>query len=51
VAAVRDTMKALREGTPAAELAGIASAQLMRQLSRDADYARWSESFLGTPKD
>ena len=47
VAAVRETMKALREGTPPAKLANIASAQLMQQLSRGADYARWAESFLG----
>ena len=50
VAAVHATLKALREGTPPAELAGIASAQLMQQLSRDADYARWAERFLGAPK-
>ena len=47
VAAVRDTMKALREGTPPAKLANLASAQLMQQVSRDADYARWSAEFLG----
>jgi carboxyvinyl-carboxyphosphonate phosphorylmutase len=47
VAAVRETMKALREGTPAAKLTNLASAQLMQQLSRDADFARWSERFLG----
>lgn len=47
VAAVHETMKALREGTPPARLANLASAQQMQQLSRDADYARWSESFLG----
>jgi carboxyvinyl-carboxyphosphonate phosphorylmutase len=51
VAAVRETMKALREGTPPAKLANIASAQLMQQVSRDADYARWSESFLGGSKN
>ena len=50
VAAVRETMKALREGTAPAKLANIASAQLMQQLSRDADYARWSERFLGGAK-
>ena len=50
VAAVRDTMKALREGTPPAKLAHIASAQLMQQVSRDADYARRTESFLGGSK-
>jgi carboxyvinyl-carboxyphosphonate phosphorylmutase len=47
VAAVHATLKALREGTPPAKLGGIASAQLMQQLSRGADYARWSASFLG----
>jgi carboxyvinyl-carboxyphosphonate phosphorylmutase len=49
-AAVHETMKALRAGTPPAKLANIASAQLMQQLSRDADYARWGESFLGSGK-
>jgi carboxyvinyl-carboxyphosphonate phosphorylmutase len=48
VAAMRETMKALREGTPPAKLAGLASAQLMQQVSRDADYARWSGEFLGS---
>jgi len=46
VAAVHDTMKALREGVPPSKLAPIASAQLMRQLSCDADYARWAKHFL-----
>jgi carboxyvinyl-carboxyphosphonate phosphorylmutase len=46
VAAVHETMKALREGTPPAKLANIASAQLMQQVSRDADYARWIKNFL-----
>jgi carboxyvinyl-carboxyphosphonate phosphorylmutase len=46
VAAVHETMKALRAGTPPAQLANIASAQLMQQVSRDADYARWSRDFL-----
>lgn len=50
VAAVRETMKALREGTPPAKLTNIASAQLMQQVGRDGDYARWSESFLGGSK-
>ncbi|MHB8667904.1 MAG: isocitrate lyase/PEP mutase family protein [Burkholderiales bacterium] len=50
VAALRETMKALREGTPPAKLANIASAQLMQQVSREGDYARWSESFLGGPR-
>jgi carboxyvinyl-carboxyphosphonate phosphorylmutase len=46
-AAIRETMKALREGTPPAKLANLASAQLMQQVSRDADFARWSGDFLG----
>jgi oxaloacetate decarboxylase len=46
VAAVRATMKSLREGTPPAELTNIASAQLIQQLSRDADYASWNKRFL-----
>ncbi len=50
VAAVHATMKALREGVPPSKLANIASAQLMQQLTRDADYARWTESFLGGAK-
>jgi carboxyvinyl-carboxyphosphonate phosphorylmutase len=51
VAAVRETLKALREGTRPAELANIASPQLMQQLSRDADYARWTGSFLRGDKN
>lgn len=35
-----------RAGSPPAQLANIASAQLMQQVSRDADYARWSRDFL-----
>ena len=50
VAAVRDTMQALRAGTPPSKLAHIAPAQLMQALSRDADYARWSVAFLGNAK-
>jgi len=50
VAAVHASLKALRAGTPPAQLANVASALLMQQLSRDADYARWGESFLGSGK-
>jgi len=46
VAAVQETMKALRDGVPPSKLAHIASAQLMQQLCRDADYARWTKDFL-----
>jgi carboxyvinyl-carboxyphosphonate phosphorylmutase len=47
VQAVHDTMKALRQGTPPAKLAGVASADLMKRVTRDADYARWTKEFLG----
>ena len=47
VHAVHDTLKALREGTPPAKLAGIASAELMKRVTRDADYTRWTKEFLG----
>ena len=51
VAAVQETMKALRDGVPPSKLAHIAPTQLMQQLTRDADYARWSGDFLGGDKD
>ncbi len=47
VRAVHDTLKALREGTPPSELKGIASADLMRSVTRDADYAKAARDFLG----
>jgi carboxyvinyl-carboxyphosphonate phosphorylmutase len=46
VQAMHDTLKALRQGTAPAQLQGIASADLIRQLSRDADYQVWQEEFL-----
>jgi carboxyvinyl-carboxyphosphonate phosphorylmutase len=46
VQAMHDTLKALREGTAPAQLQGIASADLIRQLSRNADYQAWQEEFL-----
>ena len=47
VKAVHDTLKALKEGTPPAELTGIADAELMKRVTRDADYGRWTRDFLG----
>ena len=46
VNAVHETLKALREGTPPGELAGVAPAELMRRVTRDADYRGWMEEFL-----
>ncbi len=47
VQAVHDTLKALRDGTPPGKLANIASSDLMKRVTRDADYARWTKEFLG----
>ena len=46
VKAVHDTLKALREGTPPAKLAGIADAELMKRVTRDGDYGKWTKDFL-----
>lgn len=47
VQAMHDCMKALRDGTPPAKLAGVASGELMQQLSRDASYRQWQDDYLG----
>lgn len=47
VQAMYATLKALREGTPPNKLAGLPPADLMRQLTRDADYERWTAEYLG----
>ena len=47
VQAVYATLKALREGSDPAKLAGLPPADLMKQLTRDADYARWTGEYLG----
>ncbi len=46
VQAVHDTLKALRAGTPPKELAGVAAAETMKRVTRDADYRRWMTEFL-----
>jgi oxaloacetate decarboxylase len=47
VRAVHDTLKALRDGTAPAQIPGVASAELMRRVTRDDDYRRWTGEFLG----
>ncbi len=48
VKAVYDTLKALREGVSPADLGPkLASAELMAQATRRADYNRWTKEFLG----
>jgi carboxyvinyl-carboxyphosphonate phosphorylmutase len=46
VQAMHDCLKALRDGTPPAQLEGIASSELMNQLSRDASYRDWIDDYL-----
>jgi oxaloacetate decarboxylase len=47
VQAIHDTMKALRDGTPPANLQNLASNELMAKVTRSADYASWTRDFLG----
>ncbi len=47
VKAVYDTLKALREGVKPADLQGVASAELMKSVTREGDFKSWTEKFLG----
>ena len=47
VQAMYATLQALREGVAPAALEGVASAELMKQLTRDDQYADWMDEFLG----
>ena len=47
IKAVHDTLKALRDGTPPSKLQGVADAELMKRVTRDADYTKWTKDFLG----
>jgi len=44
---VHDVMKALRDGKPPGEVPGVASDDLVKQVTRDSDYRRWTRDFLG----
>jgi oxaloacetate decarboxylase len=46
VRAAAATLKALRDGVKPAAIAGIASAEEMKTLTRDTDYRRWTTDFL-----
>ena len=47
VRATYDTLKALRDGTPPADIEAVASADELKALTRDADYRRWTDDWLG----
>jgi oxaloacetate decarboxylase len=46
IRAVYDTLKALRDGAKPKDIAGGASAALLRQVTRDNDYKAWTKEFL-----
>ena len=46
VQAMYACLQALRDGTPPAQLDGVAPAELMKRLSRDADYRNWLDEYL-----
>ena len=46
VNAVHETLKALRAGMPPADIKTVAPPDLMKRLTRQADYAKWSKEFL-----
>lgn len=41
------TLKALREGRAPSKLTGLAPNDLLKQVTRDADWQRWAKEFLG----
>jgi carboxyvinyl-carboxyphosphonate phosphorylmutase len=47
VNATYETLKALRGGVAPADIKNGASPDLMKQVTRQADYAKWSKDFLG----
>lgn len=46
VKAVHETLKALREGVPPDKLAGVADTELMKRVTREGEYTRWTKDFL-----
>jgi carboxyvinyl-carboxyphosphonate phosphorylmutase len=46
VNATYETLKALREGVPPASIKSVAPADLMKRVTRQADYATWAKEFL-----
>lgn len=48
IQAVHDTLKALRDGTAPKDLKGVASGELMKRVTRGADYERMTKDFLAS---
>ena len=47
VQALYDTLRAMRDGVAPKDIPGIAGAALMKQVTREADFDRWTAEFLG----
>lgn len=47
VQALYNTLKAMRDGVTPKDITGIASAALMKQVTREADFDSWTAEFLG----
>ncbi len=47
VRAVYETMRALRDGTQPDQITSAAPAEMMRRLTREADYTAWTKDYLG----
>jgi len=47
IAAVHATLRALRDGTPPAEVPGMPPTALSRMAAREAEHAAWTKAFLG----
>jgi oxaloacetate decarboxylase len=47
VQAVYNTLKALRDGVKVGDLQGIASSELMQQVTRAGQYRQWTKDYLG----
>ncbi|MBN9262373.1 MAG: isocitrate lyase/phosphoenolpyruvate mutase family protein [Hyphomicrobium sp.] len=48
IQAIHDTMKALRDGTAPKDVKGLASADLVKRVTRADDYDRWTKDYLAT---
>jgi oxaloacetate decarboxylase len=46
VRAVHETLMALREGTSPSEIKTVASSELMKRVTREAEYDKWNDAFL-----
>ena len=47
VQAAYNTLKAQREGVAVSQLPGVASNEMMKKVTRDADYSKWLQQYLG----